>query len=1016
MPVYTIINYFLGTNINENNSMKEEDIRNEEFGNSFQIPSNFDPIESNISSTTHSNSTSEPGNLTDIESTTSQIEETPNYLQDLPMTPKKLNPSAFTHSRPNSSLCNNKPAILKPNVLKFKSPEFLNSDTTEKGMDCSNVTFNNENRDITIINNEDKYEKITNIEDKCDAITNTEDKYDDVTTNEDKYEDATNNENKDTDITNDEDNYGDAANKEDNYEDISNNERTYKSDNRILRGTDLNKQDAFKDETPNYPQFSTKIGKEEGAMNQNISDTQMLCLMKEPSNMWNDIKTKTNSIRLNSEEHSRNKIENIKKCNHPKTRHIGNKISPLINQFEGNVINCNISSHFESQEHTFIVPVQITSAKSESNQSVYCISMPNWKLNENIPTNLFTSLPNNGKMLPQIDLNNSALLNEKVHILEERIKQLDKFDSRRLMMRKEITTLKTSKRELNANLKKLEEEKNAYKSKYEKSQDILKSVNNELYHLKRQNENTEEKLKNILLENKILTDRLELLEKDKLTYSKELQMISSKLKINNKELSAYKEKVVNFKSYLPKLVNIIQNQHKIFSVKSKEIRKLVEKNKLKAYESEVQKTTLTTEVRNVENQLSSSRIIILHLKRNCKSQSEELKELKKETSNYKQQNSELIQNKVQLTNVIKIAYNFLRSFELYDKPIFDKLIQDDNDPMIFIKKLSQIKNSDFNDMFSKLYKTSGFITEDIEEMKVSFPKISDMSKKVITSLNSLLENQNAHLERIENLAASTDIFNTEISSTKKLLTDIKKENEVSETKRINFQDKLLKTETQNEINLKSLLLKKDNCNEELTEQLSSCLKYMSDMEHTMQNEISRIGILQSILVVKETEVEALNNKLNAQSENINELTKKLEKLTGDKSLRITENNIRNTFKGDGSNSLIENLKLDQVDELTMIQLQNALKNIIVSLKIPFDKFSYKMPLITIYIHLERVIFLKFINRIHFKLHDRYFEMERFTTEAYVQFMNTHDLNTVKHPIATYLHSMLKELENKIEDQ
>lgn len=101
--------------------------------------------------------------------------------------------------------------------------------------------------------------------------------------------------------------------------------------------------------------------------------------------------------------------------------------------------------------------------------------------------------------------------------------------------------------------------------------------------------------------------------------------------------------------------------------------------------------------------------------------------------------------------------------------------------------------------------------------------------------------------------------------------------------------------------------------------------------------------------------------------------------------------------------------ISKVDSIDRVELQNIVKNLILLLEIPFNKLTKKGPLVAIYLKYERPIFSYFANRLHFELFNEAIDMRRFTNEAYDQYTDTHNMNTIKHPLESCLENLYQKL-------
>lgn len=167
-----------------------------------------------------------------------------------------------------------------------------------------------------------------------------------------------------------------------------------------------------------------------------------------------------------------------------------------------------------------------------------------------------------------------------------------------------------------------------------------------------------------------------------------------------------------------------------------------------------------------------------------------------------------------------------------------------------------------------------------------------------------------------------------------------------------------------------------------------------------------------LLESRESEITELRAIQEQQRSELERLTNDLKRLEGDDSRRITFEIARQS-RPDIDRELYDKLMINKVDFIDRVELQNIVKNLILLLEIPFNKLTKKGPLVAIYLKYERPIFSYFANRLHFELFNEAIDMRRFTNEAFDQYTENHNMDTIKHPLEACLENLHQKLISRI---
>lgn len=166
--------------------------------------------------------------------------------------------------------------------------------------------------------------------------------------------------------------------------------------------------------------------------------------------------------------------------------------------------------------------------------------------------------------------------------------------------------------------------------------------------------------------------------------------------------------------------------------------------------------------------------------------------------------------------------------------------------------------------------------------------------------------------------------------------------------------------------------------------------------------------LQQLVKVNST----LKTEMSTQSDTINQTNQRLQTLLGDEQMRITFEQILLNNKNI-TKEAYDILEVDRIDDLTIIELQNVIKNLIIFLNIPFSKMTQKIPLIGIYLMYERNIYAHFANRLYYQINGIQISLSDFNREVYSQYTITKTLDNIKHPLEPCLDNLCASIITKL---
>ncbi|EDO16640.1 hypothetical protein Kpol_529p20 [Vanderwaltozyma polyspora DSM 70294] len=198
----------------------------------------------------------------------------------------------------------------------------------------------------------------------------------------------------------------------------------------------------------------------------------------------------------------------------------------------------------------------------------------------------------------------------------------------------------------------------------------------------------------------------------------------------------------------------------------------------------------------------------------------------------------------------------------------------------------------------------------------------------------------------------------------------------------------------------------------LVEELNKSGNVVNDLKQELCEKSEQIMEMKNKLFKKEKDFDELKNDYDKQVASIDNLTNSIKKLEGNRYQKITYE-IAKKSRPEMDRHMYESLMVDEVDTIDMTQLQNIIKNLILLLEIPFSKLTKKLPLIGIYLKYERPILIHFANQIHYQLYNEEIDTKYFTNKVYTEYIESYDLNGLKHPLEICLDSLYQRISTKL---
>ncbi|CAI4304441.1 AIS_collapsed_G0006620.mRNA.1.CDS.1 [Saccharomyces cerevisiae] len=388
----------------------------------------------------------------------------------------------------------------------------------------------------------------------------------------------------------------------------------------------------------------------------------------------------------------------------------------------------------------------------------------------------------------------------------------------------------------------------------------------------------------------------------------------------------------------------------------------------------------------------------------------ELEILKNKLQISQDENKKLKENSSFFEKRLNDIYSYMQNLPLFEKDL-GKFI------------LEEMKHghtpSTFQSRFTKFYPDVKDIKhfESMEQYKQLKAKIQVLEKKdgirleKISSLFKLISErlhfmQQQHIHKIQCLQKEMstkeqqfrlekrrwhDILNLKEESFQKLKNELREKLTLCEKIQKNAEDKLNNyinehKEVINELQSQSLIIEKLNSQVEESNNV-----YTKAADELMGKKSEILRFEETIVLLKE---DILQEKLN------------LKKLYGDPSTELNFETVGKSFPH-VTKEKYDSLGLDILSELTYVQSQNLIKNLLIVLDIPLKTFLKIVPTIVIQLRCELTLLTKFANDLNLKVFGKQIDFKSRRKVAMTEFLSNHDIAEVKHPLNYDLQALYK---------
>lgn len=139
------------------------------------------------------------------------------------------------------------------------------------------------------------------------------------------------------------------------------------------------------------------------------------------------------------------------------------------------------------------------------------------------------------------------------------------------------------------------------------------------------------------------------------------------------------------------------------------------------------------------------------------------------------------------------------------------------------------------------------------------------------------------------------------------------------------------------------------------------------------------------LMDKEVELDRLRIEVAQLTSEYQELRVKFERCVGDPNDELSYTELREKYSMINI-KMFNDLGLDDMENLTLMELRNILKQCVILLNIPYNKLLARIPLIHLTLNQERRALEHFTNKVHYTIHGTTIAWKKFRDDAYYEFV------------------------------
>ncbi|EJS44463.1 ady3p [Saccharomyces arboricola H-6] len=376
----------------------------------------------------------------------------------------------------------------------------------------------------------------------------------------------------------------------------------------------------------------------------------------------------------------------------------------------------------------------------------------------------------------------------------------------------------------------------------------------------------------------------------------------------------------------------------------------------------------------------------------------------------KVENKELKENSSFYEKRLNDIYSYMQNLPLFEKDLGKFILEEmkhghapstfQNRFTKFYPDIKDIKHFERMEQYKQL-------KEKIQTMekndRVRLEKISSFFKLISERLHFIQQQHNEKIQCVQKEMSTKeqqfrlekrrwhDILNLKEESFKKLKSELDEKLTLSEKIQKNAEEKL--NEYINE-------------HKEVTDKLQSQFLTVEKLNIQIEESNSKHKKITDELVGMQDEIFKYEEKIESLMEDVSQEKLNLKTLYGDPSTELNFETVGKSFPH-VTKDKYDSLGLDILTDLTYVQSQNLIKNLLIVLDIPLKTFLKVVPTIVIQLRCELTLLTRFANDLNLKVFGKQIDFKSRRKIAMNEFLSNHDIAEVKHPLNYDLQALFK---------
>lgn len=356
------------------------------------------------------------------------------------------------------------------------------------------------------------------------------------------------------------------------------------------------------------------------------------------------------------------------------------------------------------------------------------------------------------------------------------------------------------------------------------------------------------------------------------------------------------------------------------------------------------------------------------------------------------------------------VYSYLQNLSLFEKD-FGKFILEEmkygHTPSMFQSRFTKfypdfqdIKNFENMEQYKQL---KGKVQLLEKNERIRLEKIISVFKLISERLHFMQQQHSHKIQYLQKEALTKeqqfrlekkrwhDILNLKEENSQKLKSELSEKLILSEKIQTNAEDKL--SDYMNE-------------HKEIVEKLQNQSLVIEKLNTQIHESDTTHRKITDELAEKQSEILKLKETIRSLKEDVLQEKLNLKKLYGDSFTELNFETVGKSFPHI-TKEKYDSLSLDILTDLTYVQSQNLIKNLLIVLDIPLKTFLKIVPTIVIQLRCELTLLTKFANDLNLKVFGKQLDFKSRRKVAMNEFLNNHDIAEVKHPLEYDLQALFK---------